>query len=186
MLFENHKFIIQNIINLKNNLSNKKMNYNILLWNDKNNLTQLLNLLNDKKIENKYNKKDESRINIEENIKIEKNKDYDNDITNNDNSDESFNSLLNQDNSSDENSNRSLFNSGVRNNNLCNNSYSNFDPSESINEREINNDNYVYISNTGKKYHSKQNCRKMKISIKVPLEAAKYLGKKQCSLCKFD
>ena len=102
-------------------------------------------------IENKYNKKYESRINIEENIKIEKNKNYKNDISNNDNSDDSCNSLLNKHNSKHENNNSSLFNSGVRNDNLCNNSYSIFNASESINEREINNNIYVYISNTGKK-----------------------------------
>ena len=191
MPFENHNLIFQNIINLKNSLSNKDY---ILFWNDKNDLTKILNLLNDKKNEKKNNVNNVNRIDIEENIKIEDNKNYDSDINSNsnsnsnDNCNESYDSLLNKDNSSHNSLNQSLFNSGVKNNKLFDNSYSNFNDSETISEREIDNDKviYVYISNTGKKFHSKPKCRRMKISIKVALEDAKNLGKTQCSLCKFD
>ena len=184
MPFENHNLIFQNIINLKNSFSNKDY---ILFWNDKNDLTKLLNLLNDKKNENKNNV---NNVNIEENMIIEDNKNYASDINSNDNCNESYNSLLNKDNSSHNSLNHILFNSGVKNNKLFDNSYSNFNVSKTISEREIDNDNdkviYVYISNTGKKFHSKPKCRRMKSSIKVTLEVAKNIGKTQCSLCKFD
>jgi len=189
ILFDNHKLIFQNIINLKNSLS-KKMNYNILLWNDKSDLTKLLNLLNDKKIENKNNKKSANKINIGKNKIIEENKNYDSDNISNNNSDESLNSLLNKENSNLKNSNPSLFNTGIRNNKLWDKSYINFNRSEPINEIEIDNGRDkvgdVYISNTGKKYHSKSTCRKMKLSIKVNVKEAEKLGKTQCTLCKFD
>ena len=185
MFFENHKLIFQNIINLKNSLPNKD---NILLWNDKNDLTKLLNLLNEKKIENKNNKKIANRIDIEENLIIEDNKNYDSDINSNDNGNDSFSSLLNKDNSSHNSLNHILFNSGIKNNELYDNSYLYLNGSESISEREIDNDKVidVYISNAGKKYHSKPECRRKKSSLKVTLKLAKKLGKTQCSLCKFD
>jgi len=166
------------------------MNYNILLWNDKSDLTKLLNLLNDKKIENKNNKKSANKINIGKNKIIEENKNYDSDNISNNNSDESLNSLLNKENSNLKNSNPSLFNTGIRNNKLWDNRYINFNRSEPINEIEIDNGRDkvgdVYISNTGKKYHSKSTCRKMKLSIKVNVKEAEKLGKTQCTLCKFD
>ena len=200
ILFENHKLIFKKIINLKDSLSNKKIKYNILLWNEKSDLIKLLNLLNDKKIEN--NKKYVNRINIGENKIIEENKNYDSDnINNNDNSDESFDYLLNKDNSSHKNSNHTLFNTGIMNNKFYNNNiYSSFNGSEPINEREIDNDKdididkdngndkeiYVYISDKGRKYHSKSICRKKELSKRVSLKSVKEVGFTLCTFCKFD
>ena len=198
MLFENYKLIFKNIINLKDSLSNKKMKYNILLWNEKIDLIKLLNLLNDKKIEN--NKKYINRINIGENKIIEENKNYDSDnINNNDNSDESFDYLLNKDNSNHKNSNHTLFNTGIMNNKFYNNNiYSSFNGSEPINEREIDNDKdidkdngndkeiYVYISDKGRKYHSKSICRKKELAKRVSLKSVKEVGFTLCTFCKFD
>jgi hypothetical protein len=198
------KNIYKSIYELKNNLSNKLGNYNILIWKREDDLKKdgLINLIkNDKKKE----------INKFKNIQISNNNNFNilkqiKKIELDDNNEEKekggssdnllfsesislFNSNSNRNNNN--NSNNGLFN-GLYNNNInnditnlftnynSNNGYSNID-----NRREIQREpeEYVYISRTGSKYHGRPTCGRMKSSSKVTISKAEALGLTPCMKC---
>ena len=198
------KNIYKSIYELKNNLSNKLGNYNILIWKREDDLKKdgLINLIkNDKK----------KAINKFKNIQISNNNNFNilkqiKKIELDDNNEEKekggssdnllfsesislFNSNSNRNNNN--NSNNGLFN-GLYNNNInnditnlftnynSNNGYSNID-----NRREIQREpeEYVYISRTGSKYHGRPTCGRMKSSSKVTISKAEALGLTPCMKC---
>ena len=90
------------------------------------------------------------------------------------------NSLLN----SNINNNNDNFNSGLFSGTINNNTrlFTNYELSNIHREQERE-EEYVYISRTGSKYHGRPTCGRMKVSTKVTLSKAESLGLGPCMKC---
>ena len=204
---EMNKNIYKIMCDLKNNLSNKIGNYNILIWKKEDDLKKdgLINLIkNDKKKEIKKFKTIQISDNnnfsflkqikkIEKKVEINEEKEGrgsgDNLLFSENNS--LFNSNINRTNN---NNNSNRFSNGLFNNNINNDitnlftnfnsnyGYSNINNGREI-EREEEREEYVYISRTGAKYHGRPTCGRMKTSSKVTISKAKALGLTPCMKC---
>ena len=204
---EMNKNIYKIMCELKNNLSNKIGNYNILIWKKEDDLKKdgLINLIkNDKKKEIKKFKTIQISDNnnfsflkqikkIEKKVEINEEKEGrgsgDNLLFSENNS--LFNSNINRTNN---NNNSNRFSNGLFNNNINNDitnlftnfnsnyGYSNINNGREI-EREEEREEYVYISRTGAKYHGRPTCGRMKTSSKVTISKAKALGLTPCMKC---
>ena len=197
LLINDNEIIFKNIINLKRSLSNKYNNYNILLWKIENDIKKdkLLNLINNKENENK---KDEESKKCENNQSINNNNNLEQ-SNNNNISNESNGCLLINDINNDGNNNNRINNNNIFNNN--NNIYNNNNPftnltydSSNIFNTNYNSysniygnreeeEEYVYISRTGKKYHGRPTCGRMKSSTKVSKKRAEAMGLDPCLKC---
>ena len=196
--------IFRSLNDLKNNLSNKLGNYNILIWKMEEDLKKdkLINLIKKEK-EKDINKfkiiqiSDNNNFNIiqkkkTENINNVINEEVENNLLFSENS-----SLLNSNinNNINNNNNNGLFN-GLFNNNRnsdntriftnYNNSsdiYSNANINRNYGIQQEREEEYVYISKTGSKYHGRAQCGRMKTSTKVTITRAKALGLGPCMKC---
>ena len=81
--------------------------------------------------------------------------------------------------------NNTTFENTYFNNNNFNESLSNIFSSNNFNRRneEEKEEEYVYISSTGKKYHGRSQCGRMKSSRKVTLSTAERMGLEPCMRC---
>ena len=189
-LFMNDNEIFKNIINLKRSLSSKYNNYNILLWKIENDLKKekLLNLINNKENENKKDeesKKSENQsINNSVNDNSERNnlsQSYNNNISNESNGCLLINDINNNENNifNNRNTSTNLFqNSNYNSSNISNTNYISYSNIYDNKEEE-----YVYISATGKKYHGRPTCGRMKSSTRVSLKRAEAMGLGPCLKC---
>ena len=202
--------IYKNLQALKNNLNIKLGNYNILIWKSEEDIKKdkLINLIKDEK---KVKKFENIKIIKNENFIIKNTKKIENN-ENKSLFSRNFNNNNNHDNHEGSNDNllfsepNSLFNSNIisnNNNRLFNapfNSNINNDLTRiftndnlSINFNNFNNnianrveereEEYVYISRTGSKYHGRPQCGRMKESTRVTLSKAEAMGLDPCRKC---
>ena len=167
---DDNNIIFKNIINLKRSLSSIYNNYHILLWKFENDLEKdnLFNLINNKKKEDKEkeNKKDEESRKCENrNINNYNNSERNNLIQPNNNNIDNNNELNqcllinvtnNYENNSNRNTNNIFGNSTYDSYNIFNMNYNSY--SNIFRNKEEEEEEYVYISRTGAKYHGYPTC----------------------------
>ena len=186
-----NKNIYESLSDLKNNLSNKIGNYNILIWKLEEDLKKdkLINLIKNEKEKNKF-----KIIQISDNnncnfLKKPKENINNNNDEENENRRSSDNLLFSETNSLFSSNINNLNNNGLFNNNI-NNEMTRLFTNYNSNTNNINNgmeqireEEYVYISRTGSKYHGRPQCGRMKSSTKVTLSKAESLGLTPCMKC---
>ena len=105
-----------------------------------------------------------------------------------------FNSnlLSNINNNNNEINNNRFFNGGFNSNSNINNELTRISTNDNFNNNFLNNNNnriqereeeYVYISRTGSKYHGRPQCGRMKVSTRVTLSKAEAMGLGPCMKC---
>ena len=105
-----------------------------------------------------------------------------------------FNSnlLSNINNNNNEINNNRFFNGGFNSNSNINNELTRISTNDNFNNNYLNNNNnriqereeeYVYISRTGSKYHGRPQCGRMKVSTRVTLSKAEAMGLGPCMKC---
>ena len=201
--------IYKNLQALKNNLNIKLGNYNILIWKSEEDIKKdkLINLIKDEKKVKKFEGikiiKNENFI-IKNTKKIENNENkslFSRNFNNNnhDNHEGSNDNLLFSEPNSLFNSNiisnnnnrlfNAPFNSNINNdltriftNDNLSINFNNFNNNiaNNVEERE---EEYVYISRTGSKYHGRPQCGRMKESTRVTLSKAEAMGLDPCRKC---
>ena len=190
---QKEEYISENLNALKYNLSKKIGNYNILIWKFEDDFKEdkLIKLIKDEK---------EKTINKFKIIQISKNTNFN--ITQKKKNERLIINEENENRGSDDNllfsESNSLFNSNINdnNNNRLNNGlfnninnentrlFTNFNSSNNYGIQQVREEEeYVYISRTGAKYHGRPQCGRMKSSTRVPLSRAKALGLGPCMKC---
>ena len=186
-----NKNIYESLSDLKNNLSNKIGNYNILIWKLEEDLKKdkLINLIKNEKEKNKFKIIQISDNNNFNFLKKPKENINNNNDEENENRRSSDNLLFSETNSLFSSNINNLNNNGLFNNNI-NNEMTRLFTNYNSNTNNINNgmerireEEYVYISRTGSKYHGRPQCGRMKSSTKVTLSKAESLGLTPCMKC---
>ena len=186
-----NKNIYESLSDLKNNLSNKIGNYNILIWKLEEDLKKdkLINLIKNEKEKNKFKIIQISDNNNFNFLKKPKENINNNNDEENENRRSSDNLLFSEPNSLFSSNINNLNNNGLFNNNI-NNEMTRLFTNYNSNANNINNgmerireEEYVYISRTGSKYHGRPQCGRMKSSTKVTLSKAESLGLTPCMKC---
>ena len=186
-----NKNIYESLSDLKNNLSNKIGNYNILIWKLEEDLKKdkLINLIKNEKEKNKFKIIQISGNNNFNFLKKPKENLNNNNDEENENRRSSDNLLFSETNSLFSSNINNLNNNGLFNNNI-NNEMTRLFTNYNSNTNNINNgmerireEEYVYISRTGSKYHGRPQCGRMKSSTKVTLSKAESLGLTPCMKC---
>ena len=186
-----NKNIYESLSDLKNNLSNKIGNYNILIWKLEEDLKKdkLINLIKNEKEKNKFKIIQISDNNNFNFLKKPKENINNNNDEENENRRSSDNLLFSEPNSLFSSNINNLNNNGLFNNNI-NNEMTRLFTNYNSNTNNINNgmerireEEYVYISRTGSKYHGRPQCGRMKSSTKVTLSKAESLGLTPCMKC---
>ena len=186
-----NKNIYESLSDLKNNLSNKIGNYNILIWKLEEDLKKdkLINLIKNEKEKNKFKIVQISDNNNFNFLKKPKENINNNNDEENENRRSSDNLLFSEPNSLFSSNINNLNNNGLFNNNI-NNEMTRLFTNYNSNTNNINNgmerireEEYVYISRTGSKYHGRPQCGRMKTSTKVTLSKAESLGLTPCMKC---
>ena len=200
--------IYKHLQDLKNNLSTKLGNYNILIWKTEEELKKdkLINLIKEEKKVNKFQNMQiigNEKFVIKNIKKIEKeskslfSRNEQNMNNENDNANRSRDNLLFSESNSLFNSisNINSNNNGINNNRLFNGGFNSTITNELTriltNDNFGNNNNriqereeeYVYISRTGSKYHGRPTCGRMKTSTRVTLSKAEAMGLGPCMKC---
>ena len=200
--------IYKHLQDLKNNLSTKLGNYNILIWKTEEELKKdkLINLIKEEKKINKFQNMqiiDNENFIIKNIKKIEKeskslfSRNEQNMNNENENANRSRDNLLFSEGNSLFNSisNINSNNNGINNNRLYNGGFNSTISNELTriltNDNFGNNNNriqereeeYVYISRTGSKYHGRPTCGRMKTSTRVTLSKAEAMGLGPCMKC---
>ena len=200
--------IYKHLQDLKNNLSTKLGNYNILIWKTEEELKKdkLINLIKEEKKGNKFQNMqiiDNEKFVIKNIKKIEKerkslfSRNEQNMNNENENANRSRDNLLFSESNSLFNSisNINSNNNGINNNRLFNGGFNSTITNELTriltNDNFGNNNNriqereeeYVYISRTGSKYHGRPTCGRMKTSTRVTLSKAEAMGLGPCMKC---
>ena len=201
----NNDNIYKNIIDLKANLSNKIGNYNIFIWKMEQDMAKdkIIDLIENNKKEqtNKFKIiqiSENNNFNIPKQI-INKSINQQNAINGGSNGNLLFsedNSLFTSNLNSNVNNNNSNNNSLFNNLNINNENtriFTNFNSSNNnINNNYLFNNNiieepaqeeYVYVSRTGSKYHGRPQCGRMKSSTRMTLSKAESLGLGPCMKC---
>ena len=193
LLMNDNEIIFKNIINLRRSLSIKYNNYNILLWKIENDLKKdkLLNLINNKEKDEENKKYENQSINNINNFDNNNNERNNLDQSKNNNISNESNGclLINEINNDGNNNNRinsnNIYNNSITNNltydssNIFNTNYNSYSNIYGNKEEE----EYVYISATGKKYHGRPTCGRMKSSTKVSIKRAEAMGLDPCRKC---
>ena len=191
---ENKKEEIKNEENKSTNNTNTNTNTNINNnVEEKKNIVNIFENINDNKEEKKENnheKKEDNNNNLFNNLNLTLNNLYNNNNNlntnpflsiNNNNSIESNRALLfnNNYNNLAENKTNTFINSTHDNSNA---NYNLFDYNN-FNRIERKQEEYVYISRTGYKYHGRPQCGRMKSSTRVTLSKAEAMGLGPCLKC---
>ena len=201
----NNDNIYKNIIDLKASLSNKIGKYNIFIWKMEQDMAKdkIIDLIenNQKEQINKFKIiqiSENNNFNIPKQI-INKSINQQNAINGGSNENLLFsedNSLFTSNINSNVNNNNSNNNSLFNNLNINNENtriFTNFNSSNNnINNNYLFNNNiieepaqeeYVYVSRTGSKYHGRPQCGRMKSSTRMTLSKAESLGLGPCMKC---
>ena len=201
----NNDNIYKNIIDLQASLSNKIGNYNIFIWKMEQDMAKdkIIDLIenNQKEQINKFKIiqiSENNNFNIPKQI-INKSINQQNAINGGSNENLLFsedNSLFTSNLNSNVNNNNSNNNSLFNNLNINNENtriFTNFNSSNNnINNNYLFNNNiieepaqeeYVYVSRTGSKYHGRPQCGRMKSSTRMTLSKAESLGLGPCMKC---
>lgn len=185
--------IYESLNALKNNLSDKLGNYNILIWKLEEDLKKdkLINIIKNEKEKNKFKDiqiSDNNNFNF-----LKKPKENINNNEQNERRGSSDNLLFSENNSLfssniNNNNNNGMFNNYI--NNEMSKLFTNYNSSNinsNINSNNgmerIREEEYVYISRTGSKYHGRPTCGRMKSSSKVTLSKAESMGLTPCMKC---